>query len=112
MYVQNSLNPLPQHRHKRQDEHGVFLHPALHLALDGEPGVFALEHLADFQPPFVLQLVDAEQGRAHERDDYAGEDPEDAFPDVLGGFEGVAAGGVDWVVLALMQEGKMRPEGM
>jgi hypothetical protein len=43
-----------------------------------------------------LQFADAQKGGAHEGDDDAGDDAEDAFPDVFGGFEGVAACGIDW----------------
>lgn len=95
MHVQNSLDALSQHGDERQDEHGVFLHQVLQFALNRELGVFAVHHFADFEAPFVLELVDAQKGSAHEGDDDAGEDPEDAFPDVLGGFEGVAACGID-----------------
>lgn len=95
-HVQHDLNPLPQHRDKRQQEHRILLSPPLHAALDRQTQILLLvEHLCDLDAPLILQLADAQEGGAHDADDERGEDGEDALPDVLCGVEGVAAGGVE-----------------
>ena len=96
--VDDGLKPLTQDGDEGQDKHDVLLGPELDAAPEGVAlrGLLAgLEGLDELDAPLVLELVDAQQGGAHEGDDDGGDDAEGALPDVLGTGEDVDAQGVE-----------------
>lgn len=89
----DALDALAQHGDEGHEEQGVLLAPALEARpLDG---VLLLERLGDLDAPLLLQLRDAQQRGAQDRDDDGGEEPEGALPVVLGRGPGVAAEAVE-----------------
>ena len=89
----HSLKTLAKDSHKRQDEHSIPLAPNLELAPPRLifDRILGLKGLCQLELPFVLQLRDTKEGRAHDADDDGGDQGKDTFPDLLRTGPGVGA---------------------
>lgn len=80
----HGLLTLTQNSDEQQDEHAILLAPALESSSPvTNRDRLLFQGLGELDAPLPLHLGDAQQDRAQDADDQAGEDGERAFPVVL-----------------------------